>query len=78
MHGLEIELLDRLRRHEAHPRTLYRFGNRLGVSEVVLLPPEIRFHLLGRHQPGVVAECLKLSAQMVRPNTGLHADQARR
>jgi hypothetical protein len=33
MHGLEIELLDRLRRHEAPSRTLYRFGNRLGVSE---------------------------------------------
>jgi hypothetical protein len=32
---------------------------------------------LGWHQPGVMAERLKLSAQMVRANAGLHADQAR-
>jgi len=78
VHGLEIELLDRLRRHEAHLRTLHRFGNHLGVSEVVLLPSEIRLHVLGRHQPGVMAERLKLLAQMVRANAGLHADPARR
>ena len=78
LHGLEIELLDRLRRHEAHPRTLHRFGNRLGVCKMVLLPPEIRLHVLRRHQPCVMAERLKLSAQMVRANAGLHADQTRR
>ncbi len=78
VHGLEIELLDRLRRHEAHPRTLYRFGDRLGVCEVVLLPPEIRLHVLFRHQPGVMAERPKLSAQMVCAKTGFHSNQARR
>ena len=33
MHCLEIELRDRLRRNAAHPGTLHRFGNGLGVSE---------------------------------------------
>ncbi len=78
MQCLEIELLDRLRRHEAHARTLHRFGDRLGVCEVVLLPPELRLHVLCRHQPGVMAERPKLSAQMVRANARLHSDQARR
>ncbi len=66
MQCLEIELLDRLRRHEAHARTLHCFGDRLGVCEAVLLPPEIRLQVLCRHQPGVMAERPKLSAQMVR------------
>ena len=78
MHCLEIELLDRLRRHKAHPWALHRFGNRFGVVEVVLLPLEIRLHVLGRHQPGVMTERLELPAQMVRANTSLHADQTQR
>ncbi len=78
MQSLQIELLDRLRRHEAHPGTLHRFGDRLGISEVVLLAPEKGSHILCRHQPGVVAERGKLTAQMMCANASLHADQARR
>jgi hypothetical protein len=74
MQRLQVELLDRLRRHEVHTRTLHRFGDRLGVAEVVLLTPEVRFHVLRRHQPGVMAQRLKPSAQMVRANASLHAD----
>ena len=33
---------------------------------------------LCRHQPGIVAKCLKLAAEMMCTNTSLHADQARR
>ncbi len=62
MHRLEVKLLDRLGRHEAHPRTPYCFRNCLGVSEVVLLAAEKGFHRLGRHQPGVMTECHELPA----------------
>jgi hypothetical protein len=36
-----IELLDQLRRHEALAWMLYRFGDRLDIPEVILLPSEI-------------------------------------
>ena len=38
-----------------------------GVSEVVLLAAEKRFHILRRHQPGVTAQCQKLPAQVRAP-----------
>jgi hypothetical protein len=35
-------------------------------------------HILGRHQPGIVPKRLQPTAKMIHPNTGFHADQARR
>ncbi len=53
---LQVELLDGLGRHEPHRRTLHRLGNRLGVTEIVLLAFQIRLHIKRRHQPRLVAE----------------------
>src|SRR5262245_11210075 len=47
------------------------------VAEVVLLAFRIRPHIPGWHQPGVVAKRSELSAQVMRPDARLHADQAR-
>jgi hypothetical protein len=55
-----------------------RIGHRLGVAKIVLLAPEEGLHELRRHQLHVMAESKELPAQMVGPDAGLHADQARR
>jgi hypothetical protein len=47
---LQVELLGGLCRHELHGRALHRLGDRLGVSEVILLSLGIRAHVLRRHQ----------------------------
>src|SRR6516162_1398448 len=74
---LKIELLNRLDGNKLHGRTLHSFGNRFRVAEVVLLAFRIRPHIPGWHQPGVVAKRTQLSAQVMRPDARLHADQAR-
>src|SRR4030081_2693505 len=61
---LQVELIRGLRRHELHRRPLHRFGNRLRIPEVVLLSLRIGAYILRRHQPGVVAELLQLTAEM--------------
>ena len=76
--GLQVELVGSLRCHELHRRALDCLGDRLRIAEIVLLPLRIRTHVLRRHQTGVVAKPMELAAQMMRADTGLHADQARR
>ena len=78
MQRLQVELVGGLGRDELHRRALHRFGNRLGIAEVVLLPLAIRAHVFRRHQPGIVAKRLQLAAEMMRADAGLHADEARR
>ena len=70
-------MLSSLRRHELHRWPLHRLGNRLRVAEVVLLSLRVGPQVLW-HQPGIVTKRLKLAAEMMRTNTSLHADQARR
>ena len=76
MQRLQVELLCRLRRHELHGWPLHRLGNRLGITEVVLLSLRVGPYVLRRHQSGIVTKRLKLAAEMMRTNTSLHADQA--
>ena len=71
-------MLSSLRRHELHRWPLHRLGNRLRVAEVVLLSLPVGPHVLGWHQRGIVTKRLKLAAEMMRTNTSLYADQARR
>src|SRR6202007_2795023 len=78
MQRLEVELIGGLRRHELHRWTLHGFGDCLRVAEVILLSLRIGAHVLSRHQLGIVAKRLELAAEVMRANTGLHADQARR
>ena len=77
MQRLQVELIGGLGRHELHRRPLYCLGNRLRVTEVVLLAFGIGPHVLRRHQPRIVPERLKLATEMMRADAGLHADQAR-
>ena len=59
-------------------RATAAFGNRLGIVEVVLLPLGIGPHVLGGHQASIVSERREPAAEVMRPDTGLHADEARR
>ena len=78
MQRLQVELVGGLRGDELHGRALHRLGDRLRIAKVVLLSLRVRPNILRRHQPGVVSEHLQLAAEMMRPDAGLHADQARR
>ena len=51
MQRLQVELIGGLGDHELHRRSLYRLGNRLSVTEVVLLAFGIGSHVPRRHQP---------------------------
>ncbi len=78
MQCLQVELIRGLRGHELHRRPLHRLGNRLSVTEVILLSLRIRPHVLRRHQPCIVPQRLELATEMMRTDAGFHADQARR
>ena len=43
---LQVELIGGLRRHELHRRPLHRLGNRLRITEVVLLSLRVGPHVL--------------------------------
>src|SRR5207342_3871825 len=77
MQRLQVELIGGLGDHELHRRSLYRLGNRLSVTEVVLLAFGIGSHVPRRHQPRIVPQRLELATEMMRTDAGLHADQAR-
>jgi hypothetical protein len=74
----QVELFDSLRRHKIHSRALDRLCDRLCIAEVVLLPVLVQPYILRWHQPGVVTQCLQLPTEVIRTNTGFHADRARR
>ena len=75
---LQVELIGSLRRDELHRWTLHRLGDRLRIAEVVLLSFRVGTNVLRRHQPGIVAKRLELATEVMRTDTGLHADQAGR
>ena len=78
MQRLQVELIGGLRRDELHRWPLHRLGNRLSITEVVLLSFRIGANILRRHQPRIVAQSVELATEMMCTNAGLHADQARR
>ena len=57
---------------------LHRFGDRLGVAEVVLLSLGIGLDVFRQHQPGLVAERHTVPGKMMPADAGFHADQAGR
>src|SRR5207342_3493124 len=77
MQRLQVELIGGLGDHELHRRSLYCLGNRLSVTEVVLLAFGIGSHVPRRHQPRIVPQRVELATEMMRTDAGLHADQAR-
>ena len=78
MQGLQVELIRGLRGYELHRRPLHRLGDRLRITEVILLPLRVGPHVLRRHQPSIVARGIKLATEVVRSDAGLHADKTRR
>src|SRR5262249_35575494 len=74
MQGLQVELIGGLRCYELHRRSLHRLGNRFCIAKVILLTFGIRPNVLRWHQPGIVAERFKPATEMMRTDTGLHAD----
>src|SRR5262245_66208913 len=66
MQGLQVELIDGLRRDELHSGTLDRLGDGLGITKVILLSLRIGPHILRRHQPGIVTKRLQLATEMMR------------
>ena len=77
MQRLQVELLGGLGRDELHRRALHRLGDRLRIPEVVLLSLRIGTDILRRHQSGIVTKRLEPATEMMRADTGLHADQTR-
>src|SRR6202035_3334581 len=75
---LQVELLGGLCSDESHRWTLDRLGDRLGVTEVILLSLAIRADVFRRHQPGIVTKTFEPATEMMCANAGLHADQAER
>src|SRR5262249_11154070 len=75
---LQVELLGGLGCDELHRRALHRPGDRLRVAEGALLPPRVRPHIFGWHQPTTRANRRESAAQMVCADAGLHADETGR
>src|SRR5215471_9118834 len=73
--SLQVELLGGLGCDELHRRALHRFGDCLGIAEVVLLPPRVGAHIFGWHQPSVVAKRCEFTAQVMCTDASLHPDQ---
>ncbi len=73
---LQVELFGGLRCDELHRRPLHRLGDCLGITEVVLLSLRIGTNILRWHQPGIVAKAIELATEMMRTDTGFHANQA--
>jgi hypothetical protein len=78
MESLQIELLDRLGRHEAHGRPLDGFGNGFSVAEIVFVALAEGLHELDGDQLHLVTERQELAAEMMEADAGFHADQAGR
>jgi len=78
VYGLNVLLLYRLHRHEAHVRPAHRFADRLRIIGVVLVALHIRLHELRRNQLHRNSVRLECSRPVVRATTSLHADHAAR
>ncbi len=74
--GEQIHLVRGLDRHERHGRPLHGLRDGLCIPIVILVPLQKRLHILSRDEAYVVAEPLKLTADVVGAGTGFHADQA--
>jgi hypothetical protein len=67
MDRLQVQLIIRLNRDEAHVLAFDRFGNRFGIDEVVLVRLYKRLHELSRDQPNVVALRSQGASQEMSP-----------
>jgi hypothetical protein len=71
-------LLGRLRRHSTDRRSTDGLTARRRIDRIVLVALDVGLHVLGRHQPYVMAELLQLTRPVVGRRTRFHADETRR
>ena len=72
-HALLLRALDR---NEAHRRPGHCLADRFGVGRIILLPLDVRFHIVRWHEAHVVAKASDLTRPMMRAAAGFHADHA--
>jgi hypothetical protein len=65
MNGLQVQLIVRLDRHEAHVLALDGFRDRFGIDKIVLVGRHKRLHELSCDQPHIVALLPQDTAQEV-------------
>src|SRR4029077_13632773 len=75
---LQVELFNGLRRHKPHRRALHRLSDRLRIPKIVLLSLRVGPNILRRHQSRIVPKRFELATEVMRADTSLHSDQARR
>ena len=78
MHCLQILLLNRLHRHEAHARPAHRLADRLGVVRIRLVCLHVRLHELRGDQLHPEAFHLQHARPVMRAAARFHADLAAR
>src|ERR1700684_3870457 len=69
-------LLFRFCWHEPHRRSSHRLTDRSSIIRVILAALEVSLHIVRRHQPHRMAECLKLAAPMMYGRTRLNTNEA--
>ena len=75
MHGLQIQLLFGLDRHEAHGRPLHGFGDGFGINVVALVRLYIGLDVLRRHQSDLVTLSAQSPPEEMGSAAGFHPDQ---
>jgi hypothetical protein len=73
--GLQVELIVALDGYEAHVVSRHRFGDRLGIDEIVLVGSYERLHELCRDQPHILALIAQACADKMRTCTSFDAHQ---
>ncbi len=73
--SLQVQLVIRLGRDEAHVLAFYCFSNGLGIDEVVLVGFHKWLHKLGRNQLHLVALSPQRPTKEMRSGACLHPDQ---
>jgi hypothetical protein len=74
----QVQLIISLYRNEACRWSLYRFRDRVGIPEVVLMTLTERLGIGRRALPHIMTERQQLARQIVRGHASLDPDQARR
>jgi hypothetical protein len=78
MEALQVLLLDRPLRNEAHVGPRNGLADRLGTLGVVLLRLYVRLDELWCHQPNCASQTAETPRPIMSASAGLDADQARR
>ncbi len=78
MQHLQLMLLERLHRHEAHPRTLHGFAHRLRIAPVIFVALYEGRDVLRGDQSRIVPQTQGEPRPVMRTTARLHAHYTRR